>query len=99
MEGISSEKPCSRERLQEWNLESKKKRYVSAQTTPLQCVGYLKAELLNKSASTYQILVLRGNVEALIGRKICFDLKIQSTRDNVNSVEQSPGIFMQLAQE
>lgn len=69
---------------------TKKIFYAYAQTTPFKCVGNFEAEMRWKdNVVKDNIYVIEGNVEALLGKKTGFELKILNTEENVNTVKQT----------
>lgn len=78
---------------------TKKRFYAYAQATPLKCVGYFEAEMRWKdNIVTDNIYLIEGHVEALLGRKTTFELKILNTGEKVNTIGQTER-FSELVKE
>ncbi len=80
--------------------QTKIKCHAYAQTHPLHCVGFFEAQCeWNGNDMQYYIFVIKGNVEPLLGRQSCFDLKILNPADQVRPIENSSERFLKLETE
>lgn len=80
--------------------QTKRKFYAYAQTHPLHCVGFFEAQLeWNCNGIKDDIFVIKGNVEPLLGRQSCFDLKILNSADQVRPVENLSERYLKLENE
>ena len=80
--------------------QTTKKLYAYGQKTPLPCIGFFEAELCWKDSKIKDdVYVIRGDVEALLGRTSSFSMKILNKKETINTVQHSAERFQNLFEE